>query len=142
MKALLSKLKSSGGDNDDEAQANQADNFQQKSKAYNFNPDEVMPPDVQKELYDVLKWRDGIYRDIQQKINMIPGLSDLLENFSNALNAYVYTVLAPYLTPILTQVTTVLGEGSKEIIDSKDQYEVHIFLLRSEIASNSYTGFR
>jgi len=124
LKGILSKFKNSGGDNDDEAQANEAENFQQKSKAYNFNPDDVMPPDVQKELYDILKWRDGVYRDINAKISMIPGLSDLLENLSNALNAYVYTVLAPYLTPILSQVTTVLGEGSKEIIDSKDQYEV------------------
>lgn len=124
LKAILRKFKSSGGNNDDEAEANQAENFQQKSQAYNFNPNNVMPPDVQKELYAILKWRDGVYREILEKINMIPGLSDLLEGLSNALNAYVYTVLAPYLTPILSQVTTVLGEGSKEIIDSKDQYEV------------------
>jgi hypothetical protein len=124
LKGILRQFRSSGGNNDDEAQASQAENFQQKSQAYNFNPDDVMPPNVREELYNILKWRDGVYRDILAKINMIPGLSDLLESLSNALNAYVYTVLAPYLTPILSQVTTVLGEGSKEIIDSEDQYEV------------------
>lgn len=36
----------------------------------------------------------------------------------------VYTVIAPWLTPILTQATSALGEGSKAVIDSDDQYEV------------------
>lgn len=98
LKSILSKFKKSGGDNDENAQADQAEDFKQKSEAYNFDPDNVMPPEVQKQLFEILKWRDGVYRDILQKINMIPGLSDLLDNLSNALNAYVYTVLAPYVT--------------------------------------------
>jgi len=55
---------------------------------------------------------------------MVPGLSELMEELTNALIAYVFTVLSPYITPIMQQTTGVLDEGSKSVIDSEDQYEV------------------
>ncbi|EPQ60148.1 Het-C-domain-containing protein [Gloeophyllum trabeum ATCC 11539] len=122
LKDLLSKF-SLGSDSSD-SRASQADDLQAKSKAYEFNPDDIAPPEVQQQLWEVLKWRDDIMREILQKIEMIPGLSELIDGFTDALNAYVYTVLAPWLTPIVQQVTTVLGEGSKAVINSADEYEV------------------
>ncbi|KAI3622000.1 heterokaryon incompatibility protein het-c [Moniliophthora roreri] len=116
LKDLFGKF---GGSGDDDKMS-QAEAMEQKSKAYDFNPDEVAPPEVQKQLLDLLKWRDNVYRDILKKIEMVPGLSDLLDELTNALNAYVYTVLAPWLTA----TTNVLGEGSKAVIDSDDQYRV------------------
>ncbi|KAL4251519.1 von Willebrand factor A domain-containing protein 7 [Abortiporus biennis] len=122
LKEILHKLPIGGGDTD--SKMDQADAMHQQSKAYEFNPDNIAPPEVQQQLLQLLKWRDDIYRDILQKIEMVPGLSDLIDNLTNALNAYVYTILAPYLTPLLQQVTSVLGEGSKAVIDTDDQYEV------------------
>ncbi|RPD82107.1 heterokaryon incompatibility Het-C [Lentinus tigrinus ALCF2SS1-7] len=121
LRDIISKLPIGGGDDD---KMGQADDMQAKAKAYNFDPDNVAPPEVREQLWQLLKWRDDIYRDIIKKIEMIPGLSDLIENLTNALNAFVYTVLAPYVTPILKQVTEVLTEGSKAVIDTEDQYEV------------------
>ncbi|KAJ3810678.1 Het-C-domain-containing protein [Lentinula aff. lateritia] len=109
---------------DSEEKMNEAEELQQESKAYNFDPDDIAPPDVQKRLLEMLAWRDGVFRWITAKIEMIPGLSSLIDELMNALNAYVYTVIAPWLTPILTQATSVLGEGSKAVIDTDDQYEV------------------
>ena len=43
---------------------NQADEMKAQSKAYEFNPDDVAPPEVQEQLLNLLKWRDNIYRDI------------------------------------------------------------------------------
>lgn len=98
---------------------NEAEDLHAESKAYNFDPDDVAPPEIQAKMLELLKWRDGVYRDILEKIEMIPGLSDLLDNLTNALNACescgwsqnslinhlcsvrcldVYTVLAPWLT--------------------------------------------
>lgn len=65
----------------------QASSIQEKSKAYNFDPNNVAPPEVREQLWELLKWRDNIYRDIIAKIEMIPGLSDLIEGLTNALNA-------------------------------------------------------
>lgn len=36
----------------------------------------------------------------------------------------VYTVLEPYLTPILQTATSALGDGSRAVIDKDDQYQV------------------
>ncbi|KAI0068034.1 Het-C-domain-containing protein [Artomyces pyxidatus] len=120
LKALLSKLPFGG----DSSQMDQAESLHAQSQAYHFNPNNVAPPEVQRQLWALLKWRDGVFRAVLEKIEMIPGLTDLIDGITDALNAYVYTVLAPWLTPILQQVTGVLGEGSKAVIDSEDQYEV------------------
>ncbi|KAJ7144853.1 Het-C-domain-containing protein [Mycena crocata] len=120
IKDLLSQLPIGGGDD----KVNEGEQLQAKSKAYNFDPDNIAPPEVQQQLMALLKWRDGLMRSILEKIEMIPGLDELIEQLSNALNAYVYTVIAPWVTPILQQATGVLGEGSKAVIDSDDQYEV------------------
>ncbi|KAI0323073.1 heterokaryon incompatibility protein Het-C-domain-containing protein [Amylostereum chailletii] len=108
LKGLMDKIPSSGSDE----KISQAEDMKAKSKAYNFDPDNVAPPEVQKQLFDLLKWRDSVMRDIIEKIEMVPGLSELVENVTEAIN------------PILKQVTDVLGEGSKAVIDTDDQYEV------------------
>ncbi|KAI0652327.1 heterokaryon incompatibility protein Het-C-domain-containing protein [Trametes meyenii] len=122
LQAILKKLPIGGSDTDDKM--GEADSMQEKSKAYQFDPNNVAPPEVREQLWQLLKWRDSIYRDIIKKIEMVPGLSDLIDGLTNALNAFVYTVLAPYITPILKQVTDVLMEGSKAVIDTDDQYQV------------------
>ncbi|TFL06149.1 heterokaryon incompatibility protein Het-C-domain-containing protein [Pterulicium gracile] len=122
LKDILSKLPIGGEEKDDKLA--QSEQIHEQAKGYHFDPDNVAPPEVQKQLWDVLKWRDGVMRDISKRVEMVPGLADLMEALTNALNAYVYTLLAPYLTPILKQATANLDEGSKAVIDNDDQYEV------------------
>ncbi|KAH9004156.1 Het-C-domain-containing protein [Lactarius hatsudake] len=120
LKGVLSKIPLGGGS----PQMGEAESLQAESKAYHFDPDNVAPPEVQKRLLAMLKWRDGVVRSVSEKIEAIPGLETLLDNLSDALNAYVYTVLAPWLSPILKEATSTLSDGSKVVIDSADQYEV------------------
>ncbi|KAF7302983.1 Heterokaryon incompatibility protein het-c [Mycena kentingensis (nom. inval.)] len=120
LKAILSKLPIGGGDE----KMQQGEQLAEESKAYNFDPDNVAPPEVQEKLLAVLRWRDDLMRSILEKMEMIPGLEELMEELSNALSAYVFTTIGPWLTPILQQATSALGEGSKAVIDQDDQYEV------------------
>ncbi|KAH9178845.1 Het-C-domain-containing protein [Lactarius sanguifluus] len=120
LKDVLSKIPQGGGS----SQMDEAESLQAESKAYHFDPDNVAPPEVQKRLLAMLKWHDDVVRSVSEKIEAIPGLETLLDNLSDALNAYVYTVLAPWLSPILKEATSTLSEGSKVVIDSADQYEV------------------
>ncbi|QRW24652.1 heterokaryon incompatibility protein Het-C protein [Rhizoctonia solani] len=92
--------------------------------AFDFNPDDVAPEEVQQRLLEILKWHDQVMRDITKTIQNIPGLESLLDDLTNALNAYVYTTLEPWLSPILQNATGALQEGSAAVIDSDDQYEV------------------
>ncbi|KAF9442817.1 heterokaryon incompatibility Het-C [Macrolepiota fuliginosa MF-IS2] len=119
-KAVLGKLPIGGG----EDEVNKTDKMHQQSQAYHFDPDNIAPPEVQRQLLDILTWRDTIVRDIAEKIEMVPGLTELIDELTNALNAYVYTILAPYVVPMITQATGVLDEGSKAVIDNEDQYQV------------------
>ena len=86
LQSLLKKLPIGGGGDDDDKMG-QADAMQAKAKAYHFDPDNVAPPEVRDQLWELLKWRDNVYRDIIKKTEMISGLSDLIENLTNALNA-------------------------------------------------------
>ncbi|KAF8665446.1 hypothetical protein AX16_000464 [Volvariella volvacea WC 439] len=120
LRAIISKI--SGGGDDDKME--QGEQLHAQSQAYHFDPDNVAPPEVQQQFIDLVRWRDGVYRDISAKIEKVPGLASLLEEFTNALNAYVFTVIAPYVTPLMQQTTGILDEGSMAVIDSEDQYEV------------------
>ncbi|KAH8833028.1 heterokaryon incompatibility Het-C [Flagelloscypha sp. PMI_526] len=121
--SLKDLLDSSGGGSEDE-KLTSAQSLEQKSKAYHFNPDDVCPPDVQQNIKDLIRWRDDLMRDISRMIESIPGLSEIVEELTDALNEYVLTVLTPYVAPILSEAMGVLDEGSKTVIDSDDQYEV------------------
>ena len=111
LKTILGKLPIGGGSD----KAEQAEEI--KQKAFDFNPDNYAPKEVQDQLLQILKWRDDVYRDIIKKIEMVPGLNDLIDELTNALNACesdchplcpesidkfifqdIYTVLAPWLT--------------------------------------------
>ncbi|KAJ2923604.1 hypothetical protein H1R20_g13491, partial [Candolleomyces eurysporus] len=120
LKNILSKIM--GGESNDKL--NQGEQMQQQAQAYHFDPNNSCPPEVMQRLVELLKWHDDVMRQILRKIEMVPGLAGMLEEFSNALNAYIYTILAPYVTPLMTQATSVLDEGSKAVIDNHDQYEV------------------
>jgi hypothetical protein len=110
LKTILSKLPIGGGGD----KMNEGEELHAKAKAYNFNPDNIAPPEVQQQLMQLLRWRDGLMRSILEKIKMIPGLDELIDDLSNALNACacirrleilvltivldVYTVIAPWIT--------------------------------------------
>lgn len=123
LKTILGKVMNTGGSNQDD-KTQKADELKEQSKAYNFDPDNVMPPEVQTQLMELLKWHDDIMRDVIRQLSMVPGLGDLIDELTNALNAYVYTLLAPYLSPVLEQLTTVLHAGGEGVINTEDQYEV------------------
>jgi hypothetical protein len=125
LKNILSSLPIGGGAD----KMNQGEQLHAQAQGYHFNPDNVAPPEVQKQLLDLLKWRDGVYRDILKKLEMVPGLSDMLDQLTNALNACayiphlsqridphrdkdVYTVIAPWLTVGRFTLTSAVTEFS------------------------------
>ncbi|KAG8965531.1 hypothetical protein FRC03_000441 [Tulasnella sp. 419] len=119
VKGLLGKVPS-GGNNDDKFQKPE----EIKARAVNLDVDKVAPEEVQRQLWDALVWRDGVMRDITKIIENIPGLEDLLEQLNMALMEYVFTIIEPWLSPLLIRTTGVLKEGSAAVIDTNDQYQV------------------
>ncbi|KAB5585462.1 heterokaryon incompatibility Het-C [Coniochaeta sp. 2T2.1] len=112
-----------------EAQEQRNVQAQQTSRA---NPNTVpgMSPDfdpvkVAKQIYPILEFRDKIVKSISSMISKIPGLEKLLDKISETLTAFVLGLLAPFIRPIIEQVSKVLKDGSSTVINSsaKSQLE-------------------
>ena len=87
LKDILGKLSSLSGGGDSDSQMNHAEEMKRKSEAYHFDPDQSLPPQVVSDLKEVLRFHDDVLRDIIKKMEMVPGLTDLIDGLSNALNA-------------------------------------------------------
>ncbi|KAK4205775.1 heterokaryon incompatibility Het-C [Triangularia verruculosa] len=76
------------------------------------------PVKVSGQIYPILEFRDKIVRSINNMISKIPGLESLLEKVSETLTAFILGLLAPFIRPIIQQVSKVLKEGSTGLIES------------------------
>lgn len=74
------------------------------------------PVKVSKQVYPILEFRDKIVKSINNTISKIPGLESLLEHISETLTAFVLGLLAPFIRPIINQVTKALKDGSSGVI--------------------------
>ena len=76
------------------------------------------PVKVSGQIYPILEFRDKIVRSINNMISKIPGLESLLEKVSETLTAFILGLLAPFIRPIINQVSKSLKEGSSGLIET------------------------
>jgi hypothetical protein len=78
-----------------------------------------------KQIYPIMEFHDEIMQSIQEFIEKIPILPDLIEDIQNQITVFVFSLLAPYVLPIISQVKVELEEGSSEVIaSSKDKQHI------------------
>jgi Heterokaryon incompatibility protein Het-C len=113
-----------GGQN----QSQKADDLKNNAQAHQMQNTRISPRqpeewlsyinDVQKQIYPILEWHDEIMKSITETIDKIPILPDLIEQLQDQINIFVFSLLAPFVVPIIDQVKTELNTGSSEIIQS------------------------
>ncbi|KAL2157823.1 hypothetical protein VTH06DRAFT_5092 [Thermothelomyces fergusii] len=83
------------------------------------------PVKVAGQIYPILEFRDKIVRSISNMISKVPGLEKLLEHISETLTAFILSLLAPFVRPIINQVNQTLKEGSSGLLETnaKQQFE-------------------
>ncbi|KAF4982362.1 hypothetical protein FZEAL_1996 [Fusarium zealandicum] len=83
------------------------------------------PVKVAGQIYPILEFRDKVVKAISRGISKVPGLEKLLEKISETLTAFILGLLAPFIRPIINQVSKVLKDGSSSVItaSAKSQYE-------------------
>ncbi|KAF5024237.1 hypothetical protein F66182_3694 [Fusarium sp. NRRL 66182] len=83
------------------------------------------PVETSRKIYPILEFRDKIVKAISRGISKVPGLEKLLEKISETLTAFILGLLAPFIRPIINQVSKVLKDGSSSVItaSAKSQYE-------------------
>lgn len=135
LKQLLSSIPSGIFKGKDEA--GKADELQANATAAQMNQMRVSPRQPEeftrqmqqtvKEIYPIIQWHDEIMQSITETIEKIPILPDLIENLENQVNIFVFSLLAPFVVPIIDQIKTELNEGSSEIIQSSKDKQLIVF---------------
>jgi hypothetical protein len=69
-------------------------------------------------IYPILLFRDKIVKAISRGISKVPGLEKLLDHISETLTAFIMGLLAPFIRPIIKQVSKVLKDGSSGVISA------------------------
>ncbi|KAJ6151851.1 hypothetical protein N7470_006979 [Penicillium chermesinum] len=83
--------------------------------------------DVQKQVYPILEWHDKLLKTINDAIEHIPVLPELIEQLQDQITIFVFSILAPYILPIIKQVKQELETGSSEVIQSSQQQQHIVF---------------
>ncbi|KAI9890625.1 MAG: hypothetical protein M1814_003823 [Vezdaea aestivalis] len=134
LRDILSKLPSGiiGGD-----QAGKADELQNNAQAAQMQQMRVSPrqpeeftrqmQEMSRQIYPILEWHDEIMLSISETIEKIPVLPELIEQVQDQINMFVFSLLAPFVLPIIRQVKTELSTGSSEIIQSSKDKQLIVF---------------
>ncbi|KAM4059869.1 heterokaryon incompatibility protein het-C domain-containing protein [Hirsutella rhossiliensis] len=134
--SLLSKLPDVGDGFADqarslkaEAEAKERENESRSRAGENANVVPGMSPNfdpvkVAGQIYPILQFRDKIVKAISRGIAKIPGLEKLIEHISETLTAFVLGLLAPFIRPIINQVSKVLKDGSSGVISASSNSQL------------------
>jgi hypothetical protein len=128
LKELLSQLSNTGllGGNEvqnvdkleEESNRQEMENMNLNNRPGAFNPLEI----IQK-IYPILEFRDNIMRVVEKVIESIPGLTALVEMISDTLSIFVFSLLAPFIRPIIAQASLELKEGSSALVDTSSSHQ-------------------
>ena len=135
LKDLLNSIPSGLFGNKDEASA--ADEVQANAMAGQMNNVRVSPrrpeeftrqmQEVVRQIYPVIEWHDEIMLGITEAIEKIPILPDILEQLQEQLTIFVFSLIAPFILPIITSIKTELEHGSSEVIESSKKQQLNVF---------------
>lgn len=133
IKDLLAKLPEGvfGGKD----QASKADELESNASAASMGNLHISPKEPEaftqqmgelvKQIYPIMEFHDEIMQSISAFMENIPILPDLIEQLQEQVNVFVFSLLAPYILPIIDQIKTELETGSSEVIaNSRDKQHI------------------
>lgn len=82
------------------------------------------PQEIYRNLFRILSFRDSVMMTIERTMERIPGLNSLVEKISNSVSVFVFTLLEPYVQPIVRQALGGLQMSSAQVINNEDQFQV------------------
>ena len=135
LKELLGSIPSGilGGDD----QAGKADELQANAAAAQMSQMRVSPrqpeaftrqmQQISQEIYPIIQWHDELMQSITEAVEKIPVLPALIEQIEDQINVFVFSLLAPFVLPIINQIKTELNTGSSEIIQSSQDKQLVVF---------------
>lgn len=102
--------------------AQEYDSSSQKScsRGDNINTDALVA-----QIYPILEFRDNLMRAIEAIISGIPGLEKLIDVVTESITMFVFSLLAPYIQPVIAATAQQLKNGSQLLVQAaaSHQYE-------------------
>ncbi|MBE3044328.1 hypothetical protein IMZ48_17530 [Candidatus Bathyarchaeota archaeon] len=121
-----------GGENESEKvqeiQAN-ASSAQEEMQVSPKEPEEFTRyvQDIFKQIMPAIEWHDGLVKNINNATDKIPILHKIMEQLSEELSTFIFSVIAPFILPVLRQIRSEMKTGSDEIIASSEKEQHVVF---------------
>ncbi|KAF9636187.1 Heterokaryon incompatibility Het-C [Lasiodiplodia theobromae] len=135
VKDLLSKLPDGMFGGKDEA--GKVDELEANATAGQMENMEITPKEpeafveqaeqIRRQILPIMEFHDEIMQSISEAIDKLPILPDLIEEFQNQINIFVFSLIAPFILPLLKQVKSELETGSSEVIQSSVEKQHIVF---------------
>jgi hypothetical protein len=111
----------------DELQAN-ANNAQMQNMSISPREPEEFTQYIQqafKQVMPAIEFHDEVMKSITAAVEKIPVLPKVIEQLEEELSRFVFTIIAPYIVPLIKNIKNELMTGSNELISSSER-EQHI----------------
>ncbi|OJD14338.1 hypothetical protein AJ78_05303 [Emergomyces pasteurianus Ep9510] len=88
-------------------------------------PTDINPQETISQIYPILEFRDRVVKNLSAAFEKIPGLSSLMEKISETLSIFVFSLLAPFIRPVIKIASSNLQLGSAELTaaEARTQFE-------------------
>ncbi|KAF2758812.1 Het-C-domain-containing protein [Pseudovirgaria hyperparasitica] len=135
LKDLLDKLPGGiFGGSDEKGKADELQANAQAAQMQNMNISPRQPEawanqmqEMQRQIYPIIEYHDEVMQGISETIDKIPVLPELVEQIQEQVNVFVFSLLAPFVLPVIRQVKNELATGSSEIIQSSREKQLIVF---------------
>lgn len=82
---------------------------------------------VFEQIMPAIQLHDEIMKGISKRIEQIPILPKIVEQLEEQLSVWVFSIMAPFVVPVIQQVKNELRTGSAEIIESSKNEQLIVF---------------
>ncbi|KAI1378520.1 Het-C-domain-containing protein [Hypoxylon crocopeplum] len=93
---------------------------------------------VFEQVMPAIEFHDDLMKGISEAIEKIPILPQIIEQLEDQMSMWVFSIMAPFVVPIIQQVKNELRTGSSEIIESS-MNEQHIVFNDDECSDPTHS---
>ncbi|ODA78419.1 hypothetical protein RJ55_05800 [Drechmeria coniospora] len=121
----------------DKNQGAKIDEIQSNASAAQMQNTAVSPRDqeeftvyvrnMHQQVMPVIQFHDEIMKNITEAVEKIPVLPKIIEQLEEQLSKFVFSVIAPFVVPLIHQIRNELRVGSDEIVQSSEQEQHNVF---------------
>lgn len=80
-----------------------------------------------KQIIPAIETHDDIMKSLRAGLEQVPVLPKILEQLEEQLSQWVFSIMAPFVVPVIKQVKNELRTGSSEIIESSKNDQLIVF---------------